>query len=555
MSHTTYKGFIKNINGDYILPITRAELVLDASGMPAFSSSAFVAEASTNGEGGRYGLVSPATLELINSLTSGTDGGSLGDIYTNINKLSTKLNYINSGLSVGDTTLNFYTEGESVQQNAIKFSSDSNITLNASDNTISVGLASIHENELTIEDGKILTGITVDKYGRVSELTSDNAVSNLTLSGCHVPTENIGEEETALVNKKYVVDAINQVNASVTGSLKFAGNIADANSAKELCVENNINKYYKVSSKFSLGSDYIHDASETVNLDLGDTLIVYKNASGTVKFTHIPSGDEEVTVLSIANGLKADEGTYKYIIENQTGLIGLNFNSPFSVTNTNNFVSISLPKVSASNDGYLSSADYSKFVASATKVIEYTSLLNPDVDSSGKITTPGVYKIGTLTIGTDTKTIYGQNNISSLTLSNNNNIPELIFTETGVSDVVIKIDGGNGISASAINNTLTFTSTNAVNQQYNSDKSKQAQYLSIEDNHKFSVVLGTRSGNTINDGVTDYREFTTFQDAVIASALTFEEIGYSLKDSESPGDNDPLRYGNQALRDIITVTI
>ena len=233
----------------------------------------------------------------------------------------------------------------------------------------------------------------------------------------------------------------------------------------------------------------------------------------------------------------------------------MNFNSPFSVTNTNNFVSISLPKVSASNDGYLSSADYSKFVASATKVIEYTSLLNPDVDDSGKITTPGVYKIGTLTIGTDVKTIYGQNNISSLTLSNNNNIPELVFTETGVSDVVIKIDGGNGISASVINNTLTFTSTNTVNSQDNYDKSKKAQYLSIEDNHKFSVVLGTRNGSTINDGVTDYREFTTFQDAVIASALTFEEIGYSLKDSESPGDNDPFRYGNQALRDIITVTI
>jgi hypothetical protein len=303
-----------------------------------------------------------------------------------------------------------------------------------------------------------------------------------------------------------------------------------------------------------LSADYIHDASETVNLDLGDTLIVYKN-EGFVKFTHIPSGDEEVTVLSIANGLKADEGTYKYIIENQTGLIGLNFNSPFSVTNTNNFVSISLPKVSVSNDGYLSSTDYNKFVASANKVIEYTSLLNPDVDDSGKITTPGFYKIGTLTIGADIKTVYGQNNISSLTLRNNNNIPELVFTETGVSDVVIKIAGGNGISASTNANTLTFTSTNAVNSQDNYDKSKKAQYLSIEDNHKFSVVLGTRSGDVINDGVTDYREFTTFQDAVIASALTFEEIGYSLEDSEHPGDNDPLRYGNQALRDKITVTI
>ena len=108
MSKSTYKGFIKNINGDYILPITRAELVLDASGMPAFNSSAFVAEASTNGEGGRYGLVSPATLELINSLTTGTDGGSLGDIYANISILNTKLNHINSGLSVGDSILNFY---------------------------------------------------------------------------------------------------------------------------------------------------------------------------------------------------------------------------------------------------------------------------------------------------------------------------------------------------------------------------------------------------------------------------------------------------------------
>lgn len=554
MSKSIYKGFIKNINGDYILPITRAELVLDASGMPAFNSSAFVAEASTNGEGGRYGLVSPATLELINSLTTGTDGGSLGDIYANISILNTKLNHINSSLSVGDSILNFYTEQDNViSQTPIKFAGDGNVTVNAANNTINLGLSTINTDTLTVENDKILSGISVDRYGRVTNIISSNTLSGLSLVNCTVPSENIGNSDTSLVNKKYVADAINQISASALGALKFAGNVAEASIAQNYCKEINLNNYYKVSAKFSLSADYIHDASTIVNLDLGDTLIVSKNTSGDIKFTYIPSGDEEVTVLSVANGLNIEDSTYKYIIQNQTGEISLNFNSPFSVTNTGNFVSISLPQVSLSSDGYLSASDYSSFIASANKTIAYTPILKPTIED-GVIKTPGIYEIGTVTIGDVTETVYGKNNISTLELIGGNE-PQLKFTETGSPDVTIKITGGNGIATSIVGNALNITSTNVVSNQDNHDKSKSTQYLNIEDNHKFSVVLGSRNGATINDGITDYREFATFQDAVIASALTFEAISYSLKDTTSPGENDPFRYGNQSLRDIINITI
>ena len=51
------KGFIKNWGGDTLLPITRAELVLDSLGQVAFSSGEF--EAGKNGS--KYGLISSKT--------------------------------------------------------------------------------------------------------------------------------------------------------------------------------------------------------------------------------------------------------------------------------------------------------------------------------------------------------------------------------------------------------------------------------------------------------------------------------------------------------------
>jgi hypothetical protein len=44
MANNTYKGFVKDLSGKTLLPITRAELVLDSDGQIALRSSKFLAE-------------------------------------------------------------------------------------------------------------------------------------------------------------------------------------------------------------------------------------------------------------------------------------------------------------------------------------------------------------------------------------------------------------------------------------------------------------------------------------------------------------------------------
>jgi len=73
------------------LPITRGELVLDASGNVALRSSDFLAG------NGLPGLVTAAERALL----SGSSGGGLSD-------LSDKLNYINNGLMFNSSVVNFY---------------------------------------------------------------------------------------------------------------------------------------------------------------------------------------------------------------------------------------------------------------------------------------------------------------------------------------------------------------------------------------------------------------------------------------------------------------
>jgi hypothetical protein len=82
----TNKGFIKDWQGNYILPITRGELVLDLDGNIALQSDKFLAEK------GHPGLVTSAERAILSSLTT---NNSVADVYN-------KIDYINKGLKFGE---------------------------------------------------------------------------------------------------------------------------------------------------------------------------------------------------------------------------------------------------------------------------------------------------------------------------------------------------------------------------------------------------------------------------------------------------------------------
>lgn len=106
---TAQKGFIKNAAGEIILPISRGELIFDASGNIALHSADFKAEAAERDAEtkviksgtGRYGLVSPEDLlDLQEALTritnleeTSADDSKLQELKQNLQDLITKVGY------------------------------------------------------------------------------------------------------------------------------------------------------------------------------------------------------------------------------------------------------------------------------------------------------------------------------------------------------------------------------------------------------------------------------------------------------------------------------
>ena len=90
---TITKGFIKDWNGNKMLPITRGELVLDVEGNVALTSSLFLAGTFKDAQGkGLPGLITAAERAMLN----GASGQNIVDLYS-------KLEHINAGLSFGGT--------------------------------------------------------------------------------------------------------------------------------------------------------------------------------------------------------------------------------------------------------------------------------------------------------------------------------------------------------------------------------------------------------------------------------------------------------------------
>lgn len=538
----TNKGFIKDWQGNYILPITRGELVLDKLGNPAFTSPLF--EAGYEHEDGSvnaYGLISAAERALI---SGGTEGQGIGDIYN-------RLQHINSGFKVNGTALPFY--DNSVISTPINISGASNqILISVNDHEVAIGLHTLHSSGLS--GSNIIKSITVDKYGRVTALTSGKLlnseipyldgkkISNSTLIGCSTENEEIGNSSKAIANKYYVDKKFEEVTGIATGALRFAGTIGSVNEATSKLndVANN-NCYYKVTVDFTLGNDYLHSSTATTNyygkIKAGDTLIIYTKDNSR-KFVHIPSGDD-ITTITVKQG-----GAASNAVDAKIGNITLQFDAPFSVSApSDRTAQVTLPKASNSQDGYLSKSDYIKFSS-------YADDLAVSYNQTVASTAVGAYKIGTITIAGNDTDIYGLNNISALSLTNGTTDaynPILKFTENG-SAVNVTYKGINGIKARKAT-TGTAIEILAANEVL----TDSTDYIKIDSGYKFGVKLGSvdPETNAVTEGLVKFSTLHNSLTKIVEKTVVFELIDYTLNGT----DDSKYKYGNKNLRTAVDVTI
>ena len=539
------KGFIKDWNGNKMLPITRGELVLDVDGNIALASSNFLAGTLKDADGkGLPGLITAAERAMLN----GASGQNIVDLYT-------KIEHINAGLSFGETSVGFYktaadgtTTATPIKVNAVADQLVVNVTENGNTKNVSLGLAPVTVTKTATN--LRLKSIDVDGFGRVTAVTGaaienselPTTISDKKFSGC--TTDTVGTSDTSLVNKKYVDDAVSGVTVVATGALKFGGTFNNASDATSAVNNgNNINAYYKVTTAFDLATTYFHDTASAIvsdnkiKLKAGDTLIIHKVGDAT-KFVYVPSGDE-ITTISVTSG-KYQTAPYNKSL----GDIVLNFSDLFTVTATSNVATISLQQVTDKQNGYLSASDYAKFLSYEQNLgVSYAPTV---VEGS-----TGAYQIGTLTIGGTATKIYGKNNVSALTLidgstSGDNKAlnPKLKFTETGATAVEIAVVGTNGIKAEKSGNNINLSATNTTAD------TNTAKYLTITDGYKFGVKIGRISDDktSVVDGLTDYAEFQTLVQKV---ANTFETIPNSLK---TPGA-DQYGYGNAKMKEAVAIDL
>lgn len=536
----TNKGFIKDWLGNHILPITRGELVLDRDGNVALNSEYFLAGANGNG---LPGLITAAERAM---LTGGGQGGGISDIYA-------KLEIINNGFKVNGTPLNFYnTEGIATPINFI--SADNTISIVAGlNNTVNFNLAEVSNAETTVT--QILKGITVDKYGRVTSVTSaaltnadipeelsDKTLKSGILDRCVTSDKEIGTDEKAVANKAYVDAKVAEATGVATGALKFEGTLSDAITANNALTVANVNKYYKVAKKFYLDLDKLFDSSgvlgSVLNTDVGDTLIITLK-DGVPTYVYIPSGDDVSTTVSILQGGSTKAGPI-------LGDVYLNFSKLFEVAvgTSSNYVNVSIPQATISQSGYLSSTDYAKF-SSYENTLSSLSYVGEISESS-----LGSYKIGTLTIGTNNYSIIGKYSISTLTLSNNGDSeynPIMKFTSTGSNDVDITFKSTSGIKVKKNGTNVEFGAANEiVEQDVPQEKNpRKVKYLTINNGYQFGVQIGRADiyGNVEQDGLTDFSQFNALVNK-ISRTIVFETIDYSLKGEASETE---YRYGNDVL--------
>lgn len=529
------KGFIKDLKGNQLLPITRGELVLDKDGNIALNSEHFLAGVN----GSQYGLITAAERAMLTGTGSG--GGSLSDLYT-------KLGHINTGLTIGGKSYAFY-DGNGVATPITISAIDTqiNIAVDPNTNNITLGLSEINKDAIKVESS-FIRGIEVDKYGRVTTVTAS------TLSNSDIPETLTGKKlvscvseatpvnDSDIVNKNYVDTKFNAVNATATGALKFGGKIADADAAKGVIAEGKKTYfYYKATNTFTIPLAYTADAVD-ISVKSGDTLIV----DGDNKFVHVPSGDD-ITTLTITR-TSADSSTTA-VINEEVGNISLKFSPIFSiegVTGNSRMATISIPQASNSTDGYLSSDDYKKFSS-------YAENLATTYTSSLLETTPGLYTLGEISFGQSKYTVKGINTTYAVDLIDETIVdgqtqkhnPKVQFSENGTVVTSITYKGANGITVTKEGNDLKFS------QKEN--QSTTPNYLTIpsgENNNQFTINIGTfDENNNIVEGLTSFTQFGGFVKKVVQQ---IEAITDTLIPQEGD-DGTKYRYGNAKLKAAITL--
>lgn len=536
------KGFIKDWSGKKILPITRGELVLDQDGKMALSSKYFEA----GQYGNEYGLISATDLAKI---SGGNSGEGISDIYN-------KLGYINEGLFINNTPLNFYTAAGVATPIKIGSAGDGKITITlGTENAVNLSLEELQKDVTAIT--QLIKSITVDKYGRVTNVTggaltneeipaelTGKTITNGTIKNGVTDVKDVANNELAIVNRAYVDSKFNQVTGMATGALKFAGPLNDATLANAALTNSEaFYSYYIVTREFNINKSNLYDVTgitgDVLKVQVGDSLIVYPEnpTDTTAKFVYIPSGDD-ITTITVT---KDDVTTPPF--NTKLGDVVLKFSDIFNITNPNegNTAYISIPAASASTNGYLTKEDYATFKNYASNLaVDYTAAFT---------TGNGIYTIGTLTIGTATHTIQGLNNVSTLSLENGTGStaalnPIIKFTETGVTnDVKITVKGVNGIVTKKNGSDIEIGAVNEV-------ATDSTKYLEIDNGYQFKVRIGSVVDNQVVNGLTDYDEFATFRSNVIQTTTQFEIIENSLKDTSFD-----YYYGSTDLKTAVTLTI
>ena len=502
MSDTTknnIKGFITDLAGNTILPITRGELVLDANGEVALHSSVFAANKD------QYGLLSPTHYTLLESL--GPNDTPNAD---NLASILTKLNAINEGIKVDTKQLYFYNN----QGTPITFKSSETISLTADDyNNITVSLKPLQDKPTNAEN--VVANVTVDDYGRVTKIESTTALSGVHLTGCTADNVADNAQQQAIVNKQYVDEKFSEISAISTGALKFEGPIDTANNIATLLKEGS---YYLAANNLeNLEASLFHGKTEEVTVNRGDTLIAH-SMQGQLKFTIIPSGDD---------------GTYINLSDSTTGktTIGVGTSnivlaSPFVLKNdTANITTISIPEADTNTSGIISSELYGKIMQATAKSMSYEQLIT------------GGLTIGQITIGDGTEDPI-EIQIPNYSLKYDKNA----IKWSGYANEKLNIKFEGGLQPTYSNDTCTV------------NLGTDNKYIKV-DNGVLTAIISEVSNDEFTPGLIDNDLFDNYMTALATAVTYYKPISKSLSKNDPEEDGKNYQYGSQDLKNAIAVTI
>lgn len=528
MATTNYKGFIKDVENNTILPFTRGELVLDKDGKVALTSKYFVAGQINEGITNEYGLVSAAERAgLLQLLGNPEQGDQPAQQPSSVTELQQALMAINSSLHINSNiALPFYTYTNGMLSgNTYNIADSSTISVGIDDGTISFNLAEITQS--TSPGGNIVTGVTVDDYGRVTGITKTSD-----LSGCFVTT--VGSDANVVVNKQYVDEKCSTAVGVATGALRFVNSLTsgDKDFISSILNDASEGSYYKVAEPFEIDGNLFEPTYPNKHqVHIGDTLIVHHDSQSNRKFILIPSGDDVPTTITFTDGTKS-------VIAGQ-GATTVKFASPFAIKNDiDGQIDVSLPYASSQSAGIIDSQTFDLISAATSKTMTYVPTVNN--------TDAGYYELGQIKFGDSTSqgtSIYGKDTTYALSLGNDSTITLSNNVNPNDKDT-IAIVGNGGIS---VNNSQDNSKV-----QIGINLGTNNKYLKVADDGTLQAIISSVENQVLSDGLIDTK---LFQEGFAIVAF-YETIDHSLNtgNPQAPSGKN-YKYGGSDLIKAITVTI